>query len=598
MLAVMPGPGLLFGLMLLAAIVGGYAAKSVHAPRVIGYLLGGLGLRWALLTILPAIGPESAIASEDEIGRHLDSAASPLRAVKDLALGMILFSIGQAFRRDRIRKAGLRTVKISAIEITAVTLLVLTACLITGLATSAAGASAETVALALLLAVAAIATAPAATFLVLREYDAKGPMTDTILSLTAMNNVVCVIAFHVVFLGLCALGVIQSPGGVGDHLWLGLLLTVLGSVLLGVLAGVVLCIAWARLPLAESLLIFLAMFIVLGQGEKWLLAYGDGLSFNFLLVSIVIGAVFANAAVDGGKLDVALSTLGRPLFAAFFVMAGFELHLGELRGIGLMGGVYILARIAGKLIGCRLGVRFSGLDIRPAQQLGTALLCQAAVVIGLAAFVESNWHHPLASTFGSVVLGSIVVFELLGPLLIKRCVVLAGEVKAITLIRSSGEGGWRSITALTIESLLGAVGLWRRDSAASQTLTVRHIMRRSAQLLHAGDNFDDVLRFIEHSHHNAFPVAGEDGAFAGTIKLADVRELIYDPAFKDLVTAADLADASSPIVPMDMPLEELLAIFHQEHVGVLPVSESESTKQIVGIVEERDLLTALHRSMA
>ena len=596
----MPGPGLLFGLMLLAAIVGGYAAKSVHAPRVIGYLLGGLGLRWALLTILPAMGPESAIGSEDEIGRHLDSAASPLRAVKDLALGMILFSIGQAFRRDRMRTAGLRTVKISAVEITAVTLLVLTACLITGLATIRSGASAEIVALALLLAVAAIATAPAATFLVLREYDAKGPMTDTILSLTAMNNVVCVITFHVVFLGLCALGVIQSPGGAGDHLWLGLALTVLGSVLLGVLAGVVLCIAYARLPLAESLLIFLAMFIVLGQGEKWLLEFNDGLSFNFLLVSIVIGAVFANAAVDGQKLDVALSTLGQPLFAAFFVMAGFDLHLGELRGIGLMGGVYILARIAGKIIGCRWGVRWSGLDLRPSPQLGTALLCQAAVVIGLAAFVKSNWDHPLASTFGSVVLGSIVVFELLGPLLIKRCVVSAGEVKAITLIRSSGEWGWRSITALTVESLLGAVGLGRGrgKSGAPETLTVRHIMRRSAQLLHAGDNFDEVLRFIEHSRHNAFPVAGEDGTFAGTIKLADVRELIYDPAFKDLVTAADLADASSPIVPMDMPLEELLAIFHQEHVGVLPVSQSDSTKQIVGIVEERDLLAALHRSMA
>jgi Kef-type K+ transport system membrane component KefB/CBS domain-containing protein len=593
-LAITPGPGLLFGLMLLAAIVGGHAAKSVHVPRVIGYVLGGLALRWMLVALLPAVG------SEDAIEPRLDEAAAPLRAVKDLALGLILFSIGQAFRQEYLRTDGVRALRISATEIGWVVASLLVGCLTVGLVSGIAADRWDVVVLGILLALAGIETAPAATFMVLQEYGAKGPMTDLILTLTALNNVACIVLFHGAFLGLCALEMIHSGSGVGDHLWLGLSLTIAGSVAVGVIFGAALSIVHVKLPLSESLLIFLAAFIVLGQGEKWLLAHNDGLSFNFLLVSIVIGAVFANVAVDSQKLEGALRTVGQPLFAAFFVMAGFELHLQDLRGIGWIGGAYLIARAIGKIIGCRMGARGSGLKLRAMDRLGPAMLCQAAIAIGLASFVQTNWNHPLAKTFGTVLLGSIVVFELLGPLFIKRCVVSAGEVKAITLIRSPTDAGKKSAVALTVESLMGLVGLGpgRRSGRAREELKVRHIMRRSAQLLHAGDNFDEVLHFIERSRHNAFPVAGEDGSFVGSIKLADVRELIYDPAFRDLVTAIDLADVSAPIVAMDMPLEELLALFHREHVGVLPVCESETSRRIVGIVEERDLLAALHRSMA
>jgi CBS domain-containing protein len=120
-------------------------------------------------------------------------------------------------------------------------------------------------------------------------------------------------------------------------------------------------------------------------------------------------------------------------------------------------------------------------------------------------------------------------------------------------------------------------------------------MRRSVQFLPASATLDDVLHFIEHSTYNHFPVVHDNGEFAGVIHFSDVREVIYDPTTRDLVTAVDLADPDSPVVSMDMPLEELLQVFTSHNVGVLPVGQRDQAGRIVGLVEQRDLLRALHR---
>ncbi|MHC4092915.1 MAG: hypothetical protein ACYSVY_22015, partial [Planctomycetota bacterium] len=97
LLGVIPGSGLLFGLMLLAAIVGGFVARSVHVPRVVGFLVGGVVLRAILYALLDPVGGDSAA---------LATAAQPLEAINDLALGMILFAIGGVFERSRLRATG------------------------------------------------------------------------------------------------------------------------------------------------------------------------------------------------------------------------------------------------------------------------------------------------------------------------------------------------------------------------------------------------------------------------------------------------------------------------------------------------------------
>ncbi len=590
LLGVMPGPGLLFGLMLVSAIVGGYAARLVHVPRVVGFLLGGIALRFLLYAVFDQV-------EGSDLHERLEVAAESLGVISDLALGLILFTIGGTFERRNLRAVGPRVLKIGAVEMGLVALFVFVGCALVAMIARSPHGYGQNLTLALLLGAAAVATAPAATLFVLQEYEAKGPITNTVLGLTGLNNIVCIVLFHSIFLILASLGAIKTTGPLAGHLWLALGLTTVGSVLLGIVAGTAISIIHAKLPIAETLLVFFAMFIILGAGEQWLWE-DQGVSYNFLLTALAMGAVFANVAIDSQKLEAALRTVGTPIFAGFFVMAGYGLHITDLERMGWLGGAYVLCRYLGKTVGCRFGVRWAKGPERADGRLGPGLLCQAAVVIGLASFVERYWQSELASQFATVVLGSVVVFELTGPLLLKRCVVQAGEIKAITLLhRGAVTTEGTSIVRITLQSLWRLFGLHgHRDATERAQMRVEHIMRTNVQFIHAAATFDETLHAIERSTYSHFPVVHEDGTFAGVIHFSDVRDVIYDPTLSELIAAVDLADPDSVTVPTDMTAAELLGVFTDQNVGVLPVVEQAAGKRIVGIVEQRDLLRVLHRS--
>ncbi|UCG16289.1 MAG: CBS domain-containing protein [Phycisphaerales bacterium] len=597
-LASIPGTGLVFGLLLGAAIVAGYLARMVRVPRVVGYLLAGVAMNFLLRYAFDAPnGSENASA--------LAEAEKPLQALKDLALGLILFSIGSVFEAAHLRSVGRRVLRICVSECGWVFALVFVGTLAAAAWTERGEDFSVLVCLALFLGLAAIATAPAATLFVLHEYDAKGPMTDTILSLTAVNNIACIVLFHVAFQVLASVGLIDIRYQVSEYVWLGLLLTTVGSALIGVVLGFAVSVAHAKLPLSETILIFFALFIVLGAGERWLLG-GLGVSYNFLLTALFLGAVFSNIAIDSQKLYSAIETMGTPVFVGFFALAGYRMHLEDIPQLGVIGAVYIACRTVGKVAGSMWGRRWAGEfeSLRPF--IGFALLCQAAVVIGLADFISTHWAasqasgsaiHPLARKFEIIVLGSVVLFELGGPLLVKWTVRRSGEVKAITLLRrpkaSAVEG--ESMVRLTLGSLLRTVGLARRPKTRDSTaLQVKHIMRTNVKFIRAEATLDEVLHFVERSRYNHFAVVDDDDELLGVIHFSDIRDMIYDPAMRDLVTAVDLADAATPAVPTDLPLTKLLQVFTDANLGSLPVIEKGGSRRTVGIVEQRDLLRTLH----
>ena len=588
LLGVIPNTGLLFGLMLVAAIIGGYVAHTLRVPRVVGYLLAGIALKLLLYRFLQ-------IAPHSDAEADILSAAEPLKAIKDLGLGIILFSIGGVFESRHIRSVGGRVFKIAIGESGLTFLLVF-------LGTAAAalldpgGAPATTIlAFSLLLGLAAMATAPAATLFVLREYDAKGPLSDTVLSLTGLNNIVCLVTFFLAFSLLAAGGALGEVEASSRAVWFNLLTLTLGSGLLGIVLGFLLSLLHAKLRPADTLLILVAVLIVTGAGEGWLLKHHD-LSYNFLLTAICMGATFANTAIDPDRLESSLRLVSRPILVGFFVMAGYQLHLGELANLRIVGLIYVVGRLIGKTLGAYLGIRWAHADGTLRPFLGTALLCQAAVIIGLADYVSEYWHHDWAQRFATIALGSVVIFEVSGPLLIKQAAKWSGEVKAVTLLRRTGPPhAGASILSITTQALLRTIGLGRSaESRPDQPLLARDVMRTNVACLAADADFDEVLHFLERSRFNHFPVVDGDQQLVGVIHFSDVRGLIYDPFLSHLMTAADLASTDLRAVPADMPAREVLSLFHDGDVGSLPVVQDAVSRNVVGIIEQRDLLRALH----
>lgn len=589
--------GLLFGLLILAAVMGGRMAHALKAPRVVGYLACGAVLKIAILAGL-------GISAEQYKSHALARAERPLDAIVSLALGLILFTIGSVFEVRHLKVVrsyiGRLALGDSVVTFVFVFIAVLGAVLVTRSMldddTITVGVA---VAFALLLASGSIATAPAATLFVLREYDSKGPVTDTVLSLVGINNLVCIVMFQISFVALVATGALETVSLSGGAVWLELGISLLGSLVIGLVLGVVMAIAHARLlRTGDVVLVLIGLLLLLAGAAEWL-TDKYGFADILLLSCLIAGAVFANVAIDADRLHDSVRSIGQPIFVGFFVIAGYRLHLGALPELGLIGVAYLGARGLGKVVGIWLGVRWAGprRELRP--YIGCAMLCQAAVIIGLARFVENNWNHPWASaSFATTVFGSVALFEMIGPLLTKWVVVHAGEVKVATLLRRSTTSmSTASALRLTLESLRRSLGLKPRGTITSDgPMLVRHIMRANIKTLPASAPFDEVLHFVEHSRFNDFPVVNDRGELVGVIHFADIRQVIYDPDLSDLVTAADLVAVDTRAVPAEMPIESVLTVFRSGSATSLPVYESDDARLVIGIVEQRDVLRALHRT--
>lgn len=572
---------LLSAIMLLVAIVGGYLAKLVRLPRIVALILGGIALKYA---VAARWSPD--VAAE---------AVRPLGFINELALGLILFIIGGVFQVARLKatQGVLRQFSPSEIGFTA---------LFTSLGCMAAAWTlpgmtwSMSLLTGLLLGCMAIATAPAATWYVLQEFDAKGPTTDHLLVMTGINNLVSIIAFHAVLIICIATGVLPVVHGQQSAWWLDLFFVSIGSIGLGVVLGVMLSLFHSRLPLREMILMFFATLFLLSAGDE-AMRHVLGTAFYPMVTCLIMGVAFANTAQDASFFESTLETVSMPIFSLFFVLAGYNLHLEELPHLGVLGVTYLALRTAGKIYGVRRAVRKMGERTKVHENAGLGLLCQAGVVIFLGTFLVDHWPHPIAIKINTVILASVALCELLGPLFVKHVVIDAGEVKAVSLLRPGffqrtwiGPGpGLQSLVKKYSDKTTF-------NRSIGEPMTVKHLMRTNIHFLPATATFDDVLTFIERSRFNDFPVSDENGAYLGMVHFRKVRAQIYNPASLKLVNAGSLADHGTPTVTPETDLSDLLEIFHQHNISEIAVIENPVSKRLIGLIEQRDLLRALHEN--
>ncbi len=383
------------GLILLAALVAGHLAQLARIPEVTGYLLVGL-----------LIGPSGF----DLIG-HEDVAT--LGFLSEVALGLILFSIGSIFEAGHFLKVGAGVARITLFEAGSAFLLVCLGLLAVG----------QPPAIALLLGVIAMETAPATTLMVLHEYDAKGPMTDRLLALVALNNMLVLLAFGLATAGLrFASGSSEGLLTTGYRAAHGLVWTTVGSIALGALLGL-LVDAWAARAKESGEAMILAMGVVLiGVGAA------RTLGLSPLFTTLAIGATVANTSHRGDQLLAALGRADPPFYAAFFVLAGAELDVKSLGALGLGGLIYVAMRATGKIAGARLGMRGQDVEPQVRRYLGLCLISSSSLAVGLTIQIRHSFPE-LASPVTGVVLAAVLMFEIAGPLLTRHALLRSGEAQ-------------------------------------------------------------------------------------------------------------------------------------------------------------------------
>lgn len=379
-------------IILLTGLIFEKIIRLFKLPNVTGYLIGGLLIGPSVLNLVTECQLES------------------LSFVSSIALGFIAFSIGGEFKMSYFKRVGLTPIIIAIFESLMAVFMVTGTLILFGFDK----------AFSIVLGAIAAATAPAATIMVIKQYKAKGSLTETLLSVVALDDAVALIAFGV---AVAISQMINNPSGANLLSQIASpVIEILMSLVIGGILGflLVLPVRFYKDDASRQSLIYIFIFIALYIASKG--GYSD------LLTIMAMGAVFTNLSNESLKLMRIADVMTPPIFMAFFVISGADLKLSILPSIGLVGIIYVVIRSVGKVLGASIGAILSKSDANIRKYLGFALLPQAGVAIGLTV-VAKTVVPQYAETIRAVILCGTLIYELIGPAVSKWALTKAGDIK-------------------------------------------------------------------------------------------------------------------------------------------------------------------------
>jgi len=378
-----------FGILLLVGLGLDALGRWTRLPRISLLVLFGIVIGPSCFDLLPI------------------DAARWYGIVASIALTMVAFLLGGELSVPKLRAHG-RSILVISSSVSLVTAAVITGGLL------ALGVS---LSLALLLGAIGLATAPAAVHDVVRQNNAKGPFTECLLGVVAIDDAWGLIVFSLV-LGVVA-GINDVAGGAAFTAGLTELAASLG---VGLAVGLPAAMISGRVRPGEPTLAEALGIVLLCTGlSLWL-------RLSFLLVGMTAGAVVVNLAKHHRHAFREIGHIEWPFMILFFVLAGAAVHLGALVEFGLVGAAYVALRVVGRVAGSRAGAGLADVPRHQAWLMGLALTPQAGVALGMA-LVASDTLPSLADEIVAVTIGTTIVFELVGPLLTQFVLHKVGEAK-------------------------------------------------------------------------------------------------------------------------------------------------------------------------
>ncbi len=408
---IMLGVAMLLGLMM-TKLLGRFGLPNVTSYLIIGLILGPF--------VLGRFG----------LGFTSIEQLESLTIISDVALGFIAFSIGNEFRLSALKQTGKQATVIAIAQALVTTFMVDAVLLIAYFAFNLGDKiGIET---CITLGAIATATAPAATLMVVHQYNAKGPLTSLLLPIVALDDAVGLIVFAVSF-GIAK--AINSGGAINVvTIMVNPLIEVIGSLILGSVVGVVFCWVEKILRSEKKRLDMSIGFVFLAVGLSKIKVEFSGsdieIGFSTLLVCMMLGTLFCNLCEFSQTIiEEDVDRWVAPLFLLFFILSGAELDITVFTSgvVVLIGVLYIISRSFGKYIGTFISAKSVKCSPMVCKYLGITLLPQAGVALGMS-LTASQVLGQAGTLIRNIVLFAVLIYELVGPLLTKMALKAAGEI--------------------------------------------------------------------------------------------------------------------------------------------------------------------------
>ncbi len=393
------------------------AFKPLKLPSVTAYLVAGV-----------LIGPYFLGAlGFDGVGFNTHEAVSKLALISEVALGFIAFSIGSEFKLEDLKKNGKATVVIGIFQAITATILVDLSLLCLHFAMPDKLSVSQLITLGAI----ATATAPAATLMVVRQYKAKGPLTDLLLPIVALDDAVGLIVFAVSF------GIAKTLNtGVVDlvSVIVNPLVEIACSLILGAVMGWILTQLEKMFNSNTNRLNMTIAFVFLTVSLS-MMDFHIGpvhISFSSLLVCMSLGTIFCNICPLSHDLMEKSDKWTSPLSALFFVISGAELELSVFTdwAVVVIGVVYIVFRSLGKYFGTFGSAKATNCSPEICKYLGITLLPQAGVALGMCTVAMQLGEQ--GNLIRNITLFAVLIYELFGPLCTREALKAAGDIKPMS----------------------------------------------------------------------------------------------------------------------------------------------------------------------
>ena len=391
--------------------------KPLKLPAVTAYLIAGV-----------LIGPYfMGQLGIEGLGFASHGAVEALSLVSEVALGFIAFSIGNEFRLDELKKTGKQAFVIGIFQALVATLFVDLALLVVHIIMPDKLSVPQLITLGAI----ATATAPAATLMVVRQYKAKGPLTDLLLPIVALDDAVGLIVFAVSF-GIAKTLMLGSVDLVS--IIVNPLVEIVASLTLGSIMGYILTQLEKMFNSNTNRLNMTITFVFLTASIS-MIDFHVGpvhVSFSSLLVCMMMGTVFCNICPLSHDLMEKTDKWTSPLFALFFVISGAELELSVFGdwAIVVIGIVYIIFRSLGKYFGSYASAKATKCSPKICKYLGITLLPQAGVALGMCATAMQLGEA--GNLIRNITLFAVLIYELFGPLMTREALIAAGDIKPMS----------------------------------------------------------------------------------------------------------------------------------------------------------------------
>lgn len=379
-------------IVLVVGIIGGRVARLVKLPNVSGYLVFGLLLGPSFFNFISPADVQS------------------FNIINELALAAIAFSIGNEFVLKEMKKIGKSIFIITLMEVIGAVLLVF--CILFFVFR-------QPFAFSIVIASMSAATAPAATLLVMKQYNAKGPLTRTILPVVALDDVFGIVVFGIA-LSVAKIVTYKQQLSVASMIF-GPLIEIAGSVGIGFVLGLLLSWLSQKASGRDELQAIALAAIGVATGISLLL------NMSPLLTCIVMGTVLVNIQQNSVRVFDSVNSFAAPIYILFFTLAGASLDLSILKTVGLMGIAYVLARGLGKIAGAWAGAAMVKAEPAVRKYLGLGLLPQGGISIGLMVLVRQQLPD-YAVAINTIIMFSVLIYETSGPIFAKIALKKAGEI--------------------------------------------------------------------------------------------------------------------------------------------------------------------------